>query len=372
MILFRSKVAFKAIMKFCSSVLTKLVGLFHSLHACAKFNLKNKLIKLSDIFTFIFMILILINLVLIIYETYSHFYNYDYLLHVLSEGVSKDLFIDHFRLLSSGVPQSVFMVGFKPLGQISVSPRLGVLLELLAIEVVVVNIAYQSAIEKSLGFNRYLWGLRNYRTEGVWSNIDEVATKVSDKTLIDFVSNEMKNVDQSKVEAIVNEVIDKGTKSFSFSDISNHVQILFDYGFNSIMRILNPVEVQGIFDDLIGQRFFIEVILFILCLLIIILFFIMNKIFILNIDKIKNRFKYFNFQIAICKITLVYVSILYFIGLFTIYHGLHWLIVNQISYENLDVDLHTLKSSKSIILGMTLTFKKLKFSNFIYFISQCQ
>jgi hypothetical protein len=66
-------------------------------------------------------------------------------------------------------------------------------------------------------------------------------------------------------------------------------------------------------------------------------------------------------------ITLFFIPILIFTGLFTLCQGLHWLITNQIPYESLEVDLHKFissssssSSSSSYVLGLTLNFNKIK------------
>jgi hypothetical protein len=106
---------------------------------------------------------------------------------------------------------------------------------------------------------------------------------------------------------------------------------LFIYIFREIMQVFKPVEVQGFLDDLIGQRIFIEFLLFIMCTGILILFilFIFNLIFLLNKDKIINKFEnkiiklYFKYQVFVTKLTLIYIPIFIVSGLFTVLHGLH-------------------------------------------------
>jgi hypothetical protein len=54
---------------------------------------------------------------------------------------------------------------------------------------------------------------------------------------------------------------------------------------------------------------------------------------------------YVNYQTFLSKVTLIYLPIFIFIGLFTIVHGLYWLIIHPIPYESLGVDLHQFVSS---------------------------
>jgi hypothetical protein len=114
-------------------------------------------------------------------------------------------------------------------------------------------------------------------------------------------------------------------------DLSDLINKLTDIIFKETMQILKPVQVQGFFDDLIGQRMFIEIILFIMCISIILLFivFIFNLIFLFNKDKIIKKFNnkfitfYINYQAVFSWITLFFIPILIFTGLFTLCQGLH-------------------------------------------------
>lgn len=252
-----------------------------------------------------------------------------------------------------------------------VSPRLRVLGALGSAGVSATQITYHSAIENPVGFNRLMWGLSEYRRTGSWPSIDQIAKQNNDKQVNDFITEAVKHADKSKVENIINEANGTGFLSSSNIDYSDFISKLIDLIFKKTMEILliKPVEVQGYFDDLIGQRMFIEIILFILCISIILLFifFIFNLIFLLNKDKIIKKFNnkliifYIKYQVFLSWITLFFIPILIFISLLTLCHGLHWLITNQIPYENLEIDLHKFISSSNVLI-LTLNFKeKLRF-----------
>lgn len=222
-----------------------------------------------------------------------------------------------------------------------------------------------------------MWGLSEYRRTGNWPSLEQVAKTTNDKQVNDFTTEAVKHADNSKVESIVNEINGNKFLPSSNSDFSEFINKLIDLIFKDAMQVLKPVQVQGFFDDLIGQRMFIEIILLILCICIILLFivFIFNLIFILNKDKILKRFDnkiitfYVKYQAFLSRITLFYIPIFIFIGLFTLCHGLHWLVTNQIPYECLEIDLHQFISSSSqsksivAVLGITLNSINIKFSS---------
>ena len=295
------------------------------------------------------------NISFCIMDIYSQYYSVEWYFNMMPGGDKNDSYpMDPVRWWPSGVPQGWAIVGtalatFSVLNKIpGLNPRLRVLGALGSAGVTAAQINYHSAIENPVGFNRLMWGMTEYRRTGVWPSIDQVASKISDTQIKDFTSEALKHADQTKVSSVVKEVTGNGYFPFSNSDFSDLNKNLFDFIFKETMQILKPVQVQGFFDDLIGQRMFIEVILIILCISIILLFifFMVNLILFLNKDKIikavDNKFitYYIKYQAFLSKITLFYVPIFIFIGLITLSHGLYWLVVNQIPYEDLGIDLH--------------------------------
>jgi hypothetical protein len=259
----------------------------------------------------------------------------------------------------------------------NVSPRLRVLGALGAAGVTAGQVTYHSAIENPLGFNRLMWGYSEFRRTGSWPSLDQL-NNVSEGQLENFKEEAIKHANADTVNQIVQEVSTK-TKSNGFSpfsdfNFSEFINNLIDSIFKNTIQLLDPVYVQGFFDDLIGQRMFIEIILLILCLSIILLFivFILNIIFLLNKDKIIKKFNnkfitfYINYQAFFSRLTLFYVPILIFIGLFTLCHGLYWLVTHQIPYESLNIDLHQFITGKTTpnqnvsFLGLILSYKNIK------------
>jgi len=85
------------------------------------------------------------------------------------------------------------------------------------------------------------------------------------------------------------------SNSFVSSSDSNrdNFKELYENLFEPIMPLFQPGIVQGHFDDLVGQRMFIQILLLLICffLLVFFLVFIFNIILILNKDRILGYFK---------------------------------------------------------------------------------
>jgi Fe2+ transport system protein B len=165
----------------------------------------------------------------------------------------------------------------------------------------------------------------------------------------------LSTIEQEKLIEYLNNY-DKSNKFVSSSDsIIDLCTQLFEKIFKEVMQFLNAMPVQGHFDDLVGQRMFLEVILLVMCGLVFLLFiiFIFNLIYLLNIEKISKLFNnkfisfYFKYQNFLSKITLYYIPFFIGLGLLTIFQGLHWLITHQIPFEALNIDLHQFVSSES-------------------------
>lgn len=280
--------------------------------------------------------------------------------------------MDPVRWYPSGVPQGIGVVGgglatYATLSRLgNVSPRMRVLASLGAMGVSSAHIVYNSALENSVGFNRLAWGFTKWTKTGTWPSLDEVAKSKSPKELEKFASDAMNQADQQVVSKVVAEV-KNSTNNFlpSLDSYKDVIDTIIDKIFTETIKIIQPVPVQGFLDDLIGQRMFIEVILFISCfftILLIIAFFI-NLIFLLNKDKFikffDNKFftLYFKYQALIAKISLFYLPLFIALGLYTITHGLYWLITHQIPYNSLDIELHQFISTKESILGIILSSK---------------
>jgi hypothetical protein len=325
----------------------------------------NKLsIYLINILICVFLFLVLIKILGLLSYLCS-LYGMDFFSYAIPSGdSSSNGNVDPVRWWPSGVPQGWSIVGtglatFAALSKLpGVSPRMRVLGALGASGVTATNITYHSAIENPVGFNRFMWSMTEYQRTGIWPSIEQ-ANQASQQAVENVVKTSMNHVDNSVVDKIVSEVSSKNNflPSLDF-DFSLFITRLSDLIFKETMQLLQPVYVEGFFDDLIGQRMFVEVLLLILAISLVLLFivFIFNVIFLLNKDWIIKKFNnkfislYIKYQSFLSKITLVYVPILIFIGLFTLCQGLHWLIINQIPYESLEIDLHKYVSSSFLFI----------------------
>jgi hypothetical protein len=357
-IMFTIKKFYSIILHFANILLCK----FHFFYITFKRFLN---IPLFTLFIYIYFFIAIINLFLFMFDIYLHSGNIELLSTAIPQGeANNNLPMDPVRWWPSGVPQSGAIIGtalltFAALGKIpGVSPRLRVLGALSGGGVTAGQVTYHSSLENSVGFNRLMWGWSEFRRTGNWPSIDQVAKNTSPEQLQKFSDEAMKQADNTMVEEIVKEIKKSSGNNFisnSDIDVSVLIEKFTNFIFKETMQALKPVEVQGYFDDLIGQRMFIEVILLIMCLFIIILLivFIFNVIFLLHKDKIIRKFNnkfitfYIKYQSFLSWITLIYVPIFIFMGLFTLCHGLHWLITNQIPYESLNVDLHQYLQSPS-------------------------
>ena len=138
-------------------------------------------------------------------------------------------------------------------------------------------------------------------------------------------------------------------------DLNSFSNNLIDYMFNFFFSIIKPVHVTGYFDDLIGQHIAIEVILLYMLIFTIILFiaYIINVVLFINKDYILNSFDnkyiklYIKYQVFLIKMSLITFPIFILISLFTLIHGIIFLLTHNIPFEQLGVDLHVLVPSES-------------------------
>lgn len=336
----------------------------------------------------IILFIIFIHILTCLIKIYSNWHSIDWVFNVISEGgpaTDNSPPMDPPRWWPSGVPQSTVIVGtalttYYALNKISnISPRLRVLGALGSAGVTAAQITYHSAIVNSLGFNRLMWGLSEYSRTGKWPGLEDVAKNVPQSQLDNIVKASMEEAETQTVESVVTEVSSRANSSEFFPSLNLDLSDLFiqltDFLFKETVQLFKLVPVQGFLDDLIGQRMFVEVILLISVISIILLFifFLLNLVFLLNKDRIIKKFDnkfitlYMKYQGFLSRLSLIYSPIFIFIGLFTLFHGLHWLVTNQIPYESLDIDLHQFVSSSNsngsasaCLLGLRLSFNKFK------------
>lgn len=141
------------------------------------------------------------------------------------------------------------------------------------------------------------------------------------------------SVDAAKKSNVdVTPVIDNAN-SFVSSNSNSLLDYLFQVYeklFRVVMQLLNHEVVEGHLDDLIGQRMFIQFILFSSCICVVILFilFIFNLIFVFNKDKVlslvnnKLLIWFIRYELFVSRITLIVFPVLILLGLYTIGSGL--------------------------------------------------
>jgi hypothetical protein len=329
--------------------------------------------KIGHILGYLILLSIFIDFLYLAYNFYNNWSDLIANPHFIPNGESNNnLPMDPLRWYPGGVPQGMGVVGgglatYTVLSRMgNVSPRIRVLASLGAMGVSTAHIVYNSALEHSVGFNRLAWGYRRWQQDGTWPSIDEVAKNKTPQELDNFANDLANKADPQLVSKIVEEVKNSTNKFLpSLESYKDLIDTIIDKIFKETMQFFQPVPVQGFLDDLIGQRMFIEVILFITCILTVVLIiaFIFNLIFLLNKDKFIKFFDnkiftlYLKYQAFLAKITIFYLPIFIALGLFTMCHGLHWLITNQIPYNSLDIELHQFISSKDSILGIILSSK---------------
>lgn len=161
------------------------------------------------------------------------------------------------------------------------------------------NVIYHSALENSLGFNRFMFGITRYNNQGnTWPSVEVEAMKVSEEAINKFaptVEYIKKKIDET-VLAKVKEVLDSQSNSF-ISDIPDffsnlEVSKLADFFFNVVFTILKPVSATGFFEYLVGQHIIILISLLIIGVFTSILFiiFLVNVTIFINREYLINRF----------------------------------------------------------------------------------
>lgn len=250
----------------------------------------------------------------------------NFLTSVLPEGSSTDkpsAAMDPARIWPSGVPQSASIIGsalavYATLIKLNVNPRIKVLSALSAAAITTGNVIYHSALENSLGFNRFMFGLTKYNNQGnTWPSVEVEAMKVSEETISKFAEEYMKKKIDETVLAKVKEVLDSQSKSF-ISDIPDffsnlEVSKLADFFFNVVFTILKPVSATGFFEYLVGQHIIILISLLIIGVFTSILFiiFLVNLTIFINREYLINRFSnkwirfYVTFQTRLIKYSLM-------------------------------------------------------------------
>ena len=344
--------------------------------------------SIKNIIIYFFLFFLFYNLIFDMYNIYVYISGYDYNLTLnmvsLPTGESSNSEpVDPVRWWPSGVPQGGATIAsaigvYAALAKLNAAPRLRVLGAIATAGVTSSHIIYNSALENSVGFNRLMVGITQYNKTGKWPSLSDMSNNSSDTIVKEFIATNLTPDIEAKALIQAKEILAKDTNqtgsssttNFFSNNDSNLMESIQDYFFKTIFELFKPVQVEGFLDDLLGQRIFIESLLFFLCICILILFivFIFNLFLYINKDYIlsKNTYNikiinlYFKYQIILVKLSLIIFPLFILFGLYTLCHGFHWLITHQIPYHSLDIDLHQYisSSSKSAILFIIFNKKK--------------
>lgn len=297
------------------------------------------------------------------------------------------------RCWPSGVPQSITcgavvgtMVGtFIALTKLGVNPRFRLLGALGAGGVSTGQVIYNSAIENSVGFNRLMFSLTEYKKTGNWPSLDQMlrsnsyseeavnsnvtkaleqaAAQLQDKIrsmlrsieevtklMLRLRSSNGKGGDGSSSSSSSSSLVSNLNNSGSdLTDGANIITNFMDSILNHFFSIFKPSPVSGYLDDLIGQQIVLQfvVLLSAVSLFLLIIAYIINNLLLLNKDFIvkhlgKNKIIifYLKYQVISIKISLFVLPLFILLGLITLIQSSYYIITHPIPYELLDVNLH--------------------------------
>ena len=324
-------------------------------------NFLNK-INLLFIVMLIYAILLLIDVSIYLYNSTEIVWNSsDYILYVNNTEPVTSTNVntttpaptsDPVRWWPSGVPQAWAVIGsglitFRTLANIN--PRARVIAALGATGASTSLVLLNSALENSVGFNRFMFGLTEYNRTGRWPNIDEVGNRYSEQAINTRL--------QQAIDAYNNRGTGTGSISNSLSSEQNPmiealIKILESIPDNLtqiLASIFKAESVAGHLDDLMGQQLFILICLYFLMVFIILLFivYIINNVFLHYKDVLLNYFDnkyiklYIHYQVLLGRISIIYMPILIIFFMLGLCKGLLFLINHPIPFESLNIDLHT-------------------------------
>ena len=280
---------------------------------------------------------------------------------------------DPVRWWPSGVPQTWTIIG----SSLAVyrflpgSPRVRAIAALGTLSVTIPSVVLINAIENPNGFNRLMFSWMHHRATGRWPAT--IPTTVTDGQLEPVVENMQReataNAISNNPELQNNNVVDNvsnlpgdGNNPFNFirdgdilskiSDYFNNISLetspTYNKFINIIYSIFRPVNVEGYFDDLIGQQLLIIMSLFVIAVgllllmvaFLIIVFMLQNKDFILK--KFNNKLIkfYINYQVILAKIGIYVLPLFILFGLIELIFFLYYLLTHTLPYESLPIDLH--------------------------------
>ena len=325
---------------------------------------KNIFQNLITMYIIIVIIFFIVNLLYIIYTSILNFDSYFSIFNTVnSTGTPQPGNVplqDPVRWWPSGVPQTwAILAGmFGAYKIVSGSPRIKVLAAFGSLGITAPAIVLHSAIENPVGFHTFMHNFIVYKRTGHWpapgSPLPSAAS--IENTLALEAAKEAESLaiptETGSNLSINSSINDKLLPSGS--SIEELINNLVNSMVTQLLNIFKPINTIGFLDDLVGQQMFILILLLIITMSIILLFilYVFNNILLHNkvwlINRFNNRFikLYIRYQIFIVKLNLIYLPIIIFIGLFSLFIGLQFLVTHPIPFDTLDLDLHTIVGRK--------------------------
>ena len=345
-------------------------------------NLLNKLLSTSSVWERLILSYlisyIVLNIFLILISN-TYIITNDILLTMSSNPVSGTNTPDPVRFWPSGTTQSWGILA----GALGVyrafpgSPRAKAIAGLATIGVTAPSALWFHAVENPNGFERVMYSFSEYKRTGRFPNPNNVKDVSVDELTKNINENLVKEVKEAEklldinVNVNVSDSLTVGSTStttgtgasqslMSNLDFSKSLDelysILNDSIINNVLNFFSPVEVTGHLDSLLGVQLVLYFSIFIMTIsvsLLLILHLLVN-IFMLNKDRILNRFNnkivrfYIKYQTILAYISFYILPIIMLLGLLSISLASYHLITHPIPYENMNIDLHQyIHSNKS-------------------------
>uniref|UniRef100_A0A896Z6D4 Uncharacterized protein n=1 Tax=Coniophora olivacea TaxID=85977 RepID=A0A896Z6D4_9AGAM len=245
---------------------------------------------------------------------------------------------DPVRTMPSGVLETWFIFGFALAAYkifTTKTPGFRVLISLASLCVTLPLTIYCHALRNPEGFDRLMYSITTFISTGQWPNPNFYSPSNSVLT---------------QIHREVSNGISSFLPSFDwFNIIINYLNSSANGLLDFILKIFQPVAVEGHLDILLGQQLLIHFLSVIVVISLIVLcivyfctiFMLKNKDFLLK--KFNNRFIlfYLNYQVFLARLTTVILPFLILLGLVELLIMLHFLITHPIPIEQLPIDLHT-------------------------------
>nr|WVH37936.1 hypothetical protein [Dichomitus squalens] len=257
---------------------------------------------------------------------------------------------DPVRYWPSGAPQILSIIGAAALAYRACpgSPIIKATAATAALGVSGSLHIFIQAVENPEGFNRLMYSIITYRNTGVWparvpNNPADAEAQVSQALNQNNNNNLISNNTSSSIFP------DIDFNQFNYDGIINYIrQCIPESIVQFFMDFFRPQIVEGYLDDLIGQQYFIQLLLFVVSILLLLSFVLLtfhylvysNRDFILN--KFNNNFikLYFKYQLFFSRINIYVLPIVLLVGLTESVVVNYYLITHPIPYDLIPQDLH--------------------------------